>query len=77
MISIRFGTPRNEWFRLSLQVGPPWFPTRMVIPRFTRDVDELQTWANADIRRLLAAQAIQDMLAEEDRRFIQTVADLC
>ena len=45
---------------------------RIVTPRFTKDVDELRTWY-MDIRQVLSDNAIKDMLAEEDGKFISAV----
>jgi hypothetical protein len=45
---------------------------RIVTPRFTKDVDELRTWI-MDIRQVLSDNAIKDMLAEEDGKFIAAV----
>ncbi len=43
---------------------------RIVTPRFTKDVDELRTWI-MDIRQVLSDNAIKDMLAEEDGKFLR------
>jgi hypothetical protein len=45
---------------------------RIVTPKFTKDVDELRTWY-MDIRQVLSDNAIKDMLAEEDGKFIAAV----
>jgi hypothetical protein len=45
---------------------------RIVTPRFTKDVDELRTWI-MDIRQVLSDNAIKDMLAEEDGKFLTAV----
>ena len=45
---------------------------RVVTPRFTKDVDELRTWV-MDIRQVLSDNAIKDMLAEEDSKFLSAV----
>ncbi len=45
---------------------------RIVTSRFTKDVDELRTWV-MDIRQVLSDNAIKDMLAEEDSKFLQAV----
>lgn len=45
---------------------------RIATPRFTKDVDELRTWI-MDIRQVLSDNAIKDMLAEEDGKFIRAV----
>jgi len=69
-ISIPFATlPVNVYIR-----GPRYrvMFDRVVTPRFTKDVDELRTWV-MDIRQVLSDNAIKDMLAEEDSKFIQAV----
>lgn len=43
---------------------------RIVTPRFTKDVDELRTWV-MDIRQVLSDNAIKDVLAEEDGKFLR------
>jgi hypothetical protein len=45
---------------------------RIVTPRFTKDVDELRTWV-MDIRQVMSDNAIKDMLAEEDSKFLTAV----
>lgn len=45
---------------------------RIVTSRFTKDVDELRTWV-MDIRQVLSDNAIKDMLAEEDGKFLAAV----
>ncbi|MEM0441523.1 MAG: hypothetical protein QW463_08005 [Candidatus Caldarchaeum sp.] len=45
---------------------------RILSPRFTKDIAELRTYA-MDIRKVLSDNALKDMLAEEDGRFIQAV----
>lgn len=45
---------------------------RIVTPRFTKDADELRTWV-MDIRQVLSDNAIKDMLAEEDGKFLVAV----
>jgi hypothetical protein len=67
-ISIPFNTlPMNLYIR-----GQKYRVTfdRIVTPRFTKDVDELRTY-RMDIRQILSDNAIKDMLAEEDRKFIE------
>jgi hypothetical protein len=67
-ISIPFNTlPMNLYVR-----GQKYRVTfdRIVTPRFTKDVDELRTY-RMDIRQILSDNAIKDMLAEEDRKFIE------
>ena len=69
-ISIPFATlPLNVYIR-----GDRYMVTfdRIVTPRFAKDVDELRTWY-MDIRQVLSDNAIKDMLAEEDSRFITAV----
>lgn len=45
---------------------------RIVSPKFTKDVDELRTY-HMDIRQVISDNAIKDMLAEEDGKFIYAV----
>jgi len=45
---------------------------RITTPKFTKDVDELRTWY-MDIRQVLSDNAIKDMLAEEDGKFLSAV----
>jgi len=45
---------------------------RIATPRFTKDVDELRTYI-MDIRQVLSDNAIKDMLAEEDGKFLRAV----
>lgn len=69
-ISIPFATlPQNLYIR-----GPRYrvMFDRIVTPRFTKDVDELRTWV-MDIRQVLSDNAIKDMLAEEDGKFLTAV----
>jgi hypothetical protein len=69
-ISIPFATlPLNTYIR-----GPRYrvMFDRIVTPRFVKDVDELRTWV-MDIRQVLSDNAIKDMLAEEDSKFITAV----
>ena len=69
-ISIAFATlPQNLYIR-----GPRYrvMFDRIVTPRFTKDVDELRTWI-MDIRQVLSDNAIKDMLAEEDSKFIRAI----
>lgn len=68
--SIPFATlPMNQYIR-----GPRYAVSfdRIVTPRFTKDVDELRTWV-MDIRQVMSDNAIKDMLAEEDGKFITAV----
>lgn len=69
-ISIPFATlPTNLYIR-----GNRYRVTfdRITTPRFTKDVDELRTWI-MDIRQVLSDNAIKDMLAEEDGKFLRAV----
>jgi hypothetical protein len=69
-ISIPFATlPVNLYIR-----GPRYrvMFDRIVTPRFTKDVDELRTYV-MDIRQVLSDNAIKDMLAEEDSKFLAAV----
>lgn len=69
-ISIPFGTlPINVYIR-----GTRYrvMFDRIVTPRFTKDVDELRTYV-MDIRQVLSDNAIKDMLAEEDSKFLSAV----
>jgi hypothetical protein len=69
-ISIPFATlPINLYIR-----GPRYrvMFDRIVTPRFTKDVDELRTYV-MDIRQVLSDNAIKDMLAEEDSKFLAAV----
>lgn len=45
---------------------------RIVSPRFTKDVDELRTY-QMDVRQVMTDNAIKDMLAEEDTKFLAAV----
>lgn len=69
-ISIPFANlPINVYIR-----GPRYrvLFDRIVTPRFTKDIDELRTWV-MDIRQVLSDNAIKDMLAEEDSKFLAAV----
>jgi hypothetical protein len=69
-ISIPFATlPINVYIR-----GPRYRVQfdRIVTPRFVKDIDELRTW-QMDIRQVLSDNAIKDMLAEEDSKFLTAV----
>jgi len=69
-ISVPFGTlPMNRYirgirFRVMFQ--------RIMSPRFVKDVNELRTY-DQDIRQILSDNALKDMQAEEDGKFIATV----
>ncbi len=69
-ISIPFGTlPTQLYIR-----APRYIVTfdRIVTPRFVKDVEELRTW-EMDIRQVVSDNAIKDMLAEEDSKFLSAV----
>jgi hypothetical protein len=69
-ISVPFATlPTSLYIR-----GPRYrvMFARILTPRFTKDVDELRTWT-MDIRQVLSDNAIKDMLAEEDSKFLGAV----
>ena len=69
-ISIPFATlPMNQYIRGNRYLV---HMDRIVTPRFTKDVDELRTWV-MDIRQVLSDNAIKDMLAEEDNKFMNAV----
>jgi hypothetical protein len=48
---------------------------RILTPRFTKDIDELRTY-DMDIRQILSDNAIKDMLAEEDGKWIAVCNNL-
>lgn len=69
-ISIPFATlPMNVYIR-----GQRYLVhlSRIVTPRFTKDVDELRTYV-MDIRQILSDNAIKDIASEEDTKFIGAV----
>ena len=69
-ISVPFATlPINIYIR-----GPRYrvMFDRIVTPRFVKDIEELRTW-QMDIRQVLSDNAIKDMLAEEDAKFLTAV----
>ena len=69
-VSVPFATlPTNIYIK-----GPRYrvLFDRILTPRFTKDVDELRTWI-MDIRQVLSDNAIKDMLAEEDSKFLSAV----
>lgn len=45
---------------------------RIITPRFTKDVDQLRTWY-MDIRQILSDNAIKDIAAEQDSKFITAI----
>jgi hypothetical protein len=45
---------------------------RVVTPKFTKDVSLLRTWY-MDLRQVLSDNAIKDMLAEEDGKFLRAI----
>lgn len=75
--------------------------TKLITPRFTKDVDELRLWGcksepgdcpegvnivlweafarqfPLDLRDVITANALKDMQAEEDAKFLQTVETIC
>jgi hypothetical protein len=69
-VSIPFATlPMNYYIRGNRYLV---MFDRITTPRFTKDVDELRTW-HMDIRQVLSDNAIKDMLAEEDSKFLTAV----
>jgi hypothetical protein len=69
-ISVPYGTlPTNFYIR-----GPRYQVTfdRVITPRFTKDMSELRTYV-MDIRQIMSDNAIKDMLAEEDSKWITAV----
>ncbi len=69
-ITIPFGTmPTNEYID-----GERYLVTlcRIATPKFTKDAAELATWI-MDIRQVLSDNAIRDIGAEEDGKFIEAV----
>jgi hypothetical protein len=69
-ISVAFGElPANIYIK-----GPRYrvFFDRILTPRFTKDIDQLRTYV-MDIRQILSDNAIKDMLAEEDSKFLSAV----
>jgi hypothetical protein len=66
-ISVAFAElPVNVYIK-----GPRYrvYFSRIVTPRFVKDIDTLRTWT-MDIRQVLADNSIKDMLAEEDSKFL-------
>lgn len=45
---------------------------RILTPKFTKDVDELRTYKNIDIRQVLSDNSLKDMQKEIDGKFIAT-----
>jgi hypothetical protein len=72
--SVPFGTlPNNRYirgnkFRVMFQ--------RLMTPRFLKDINELRTY-DQDIRQIISDNALKDMQAEEDGKFIATVESIC
>lgn len=67
-ISVPFATlPMARYIR-----GPRYrvMFNRILTPKFVKDVDELRTY-HMDIRQVISDNAIKDMLAEEDGKFIK------
>ena len=72
-ITVPFGTlPVNEYIR-GRKVRMMF--QRMVTPRFVKDVDELRTYT-MDIRQVLSDNALKDLGAEQDGKFIATIEQL-
>jgi len=72
-ISVPFATlPINRYIR-----GPRFRVQfdRILTTRFTKDIDELRTY-DMDIRQILSDNAIKDMLAEEDGKWIAVTNNL-
>jgi hypothetical protein len=72
-ISVPFGQlPINEYIR-----GPKYaiMFDRIVTPRFTKDIDELRTY-RMDIRQVVSDNAVKDLSAEKDGKFMQAVNSL-
>ena len=72
-ISVPFGSsPMNRYIR-----GPRYrvMFDRILTPKFTKDVIELMTW-HMDIRQILSDNAIKDLMAEEDSKFLTAVRAL-
>jgi hypothetical protein len=71
--TVPYGTlPQNRYirgrrFRIMFQ--------RVMSPRFVKDVNELRTY-DQDIRQILSDNALKDMQAEEDGKFIATVESI-
>ncbi len=69
-ISVGFATmPQTLYIRGDRYLVPF---DRILTPRFTKDVAQLRTWI-MDIRQVLSDNAIKDMLAEEDTKFLRAV----
>ena len=69
-VSVPFGQlPFNRYIN-----GPRYrvMFSRIMSPRFTKDVDELRTY-DMDIRQVLSDNAIKDMAAEKDGKFLAVV----
>ena len=47
--------------------------SRVLTPRFTKDIDELRSY-NMDIRQVLADEIAKNMVAEMDEQFMRAVA---
>jgi hypothetical protein len=72
-ISVPFATlPINRYIK-----GPRFrvMFDRILTPKFTKDIDELRTY-DMDIRQILSDNAIKDMLAEEDGKWIAVCNNL-
>jgi hypothetical protein len=69
-ISVPFATqPTNFYIRFPRYVCSF---ERIQTPRFTKDVAELRTWT-MDVRQVISDNAIKDMLAEKDGKFLLAV----
>lgn len=68
-ISIPFGTLPNNVYIRGPKIGVGF--DRIVTPRFTKDINELRTYRGIDIRQVLSDNAIKDLSAEKDGKFIQ------
>ena len=44
---------------------------RITTPRFTKDIDELRTYRDIDIRQVLSDNALKDLSEEKDGKFLQ------
>lgn len=69
-VSVPFGTNPV----MSYIAGPRYRVAfdRIMTPKFTKDVEELRTY-HMDIRQVISDNAIKDMLAEEDGKFLAAV----
>jgi len=73
-VTLPFGTlPINQYI---LGERVPVGFDRIITPRFTKDIDELRTYRDIDIRQVLSDNALKDLSAEKDGKFIQAVNTL-